>query len=430
MQNRIIEYFISLSKIPHCSESTHKLLEFLKLFALERDYIVEIDSVNNILIKKEKGESKLALQAHYDMVCMGKAPNIETYIEDGWMYAKESSLGADNGMAIAMMMVLMEQGADVEFILTSDEEIGLIGASAIELELSASYILNLDFEDEGIVCIGCAGGADLLGEQKFEKAEAYEYSYEVSVLDLEGGHSGVEIHKNIPNAIKVLADYLADKSVKIASCHGGERRNSIPTNVVMRLSSQELLQSSDLVNVKLLDESLEVYESDEFLNLLIAFKHGVATYSEEFNLPDTSINLAIVNFENGMASIECSSRAMSDEGLEEISEVNLKLFEQYGFKTSIEYKYPAWKPEINSFTSIVNDAMIKEFKESRYEAIHAGLECGVLLEHYPNIKFASIGPTIVSPHSTHEKVKIDSVGKIFRVVEGVISALGDSYAGS
>jgi dipeptidase D len=114
---------------------------------------------------------------------------------------------------------------------------------------------------------------------------------------------------------------------------------------------------------------------------------------------------------------------MSEEGLEEINEKYLKLFEEHNFSTAIEYKYPSWKPEINSFTSLINDAMIEEYGESRYEAIHAGLECGVLLERYSNMKFASIGPTIVSPHSIHEKVKLDSVGKIFKVVEEVIAKL-------
>ncbi len=421
MQDKTIDNFIKITKLPHCSQNSDALFEYLVNFAKEQGYEVQSDEVKNILIKK--GTPKLALQAHYDMVCMGKAPNIETYVKEGWMYAKDSSLGADNGMAIAMMMSFMEQGAELEFLLTADEEIGLIGASAIELELSSSYMLNLDFEDEGIVCIGCAGGADLLAEKSFEKVEPYAYSYELSVTGLEGGHSGVEIHKNIPNAIKVLTDYLCDKSVKIASAKGGERRNSIPTTVVMTLSSKEPLESNHWVKVKSLDETLEVYKSDDFLNLLIDFKHGVDTYNNEFNLPDTSINLAIVSFENGLANIECTSRAMSDEGLEEINTKNLKLFEEYHFETSIEYKYPAWKPEINSFTSVVNDAMTKLFKTSKYEAIHAGLECGVLLERYPNIKFASIGPTIVSPHSTHEKVKLDSVGKIFEVVEEVMAGL-------
>ena len=418
MQEKIINHFISLTKVPHCSQNSDELFNFLSNFAKERNYEVSSDRIKNILIRK--GHPKLALQAHYDMVCMGEAPSIETYRKEGWMYAKDSSLGADNGMAIAMMMQLMEQGVEVEFLLTADEEVGLVGAGAIDLELHAKYMLNLDFEDEGIVCIGCAGGADLLGEKTIEKADAYDYFYKLSVSGLEGGHSGVEIHKNIPNAIKIMANYLENKEVHIASCAGGERRNSIPTEITMIVSSKEPLISNDLVKVNSFDTTVEVYKSSDFLNLLIEFQQGVYAYNEEFNLPDTSVNLAIVKFENGLAKIECSSRGMSDEGLEAINEKYINLLKKHGFKSSLEYKYPAWKPEINEFTSLVNTAMTKEFSESKYEAIHAGLECGVLLEHYPSIKFASIGPTIVSPHSMNERVKLDSVGKIFKVVKEVI----------
>lgn len=421
MQENIINHFISLTKVPHCSQNTEAMSQFLMDFAHKHGYVVQSDEAKNILFKK--GNPTLALQAHYDMVCMGKAPTIETYIKEGWMYAKESSLGSDNGIAIAMMMTLMEQGAELEFVLTADEEVGLIGAGAIELELSSKYMLNIDFEDEGIVCIGCAGGADLLATKSFEEVESYNYSYEVSVLGLDGGHSGVDIDKNIPSAIKVLANYLKDKEILISTCQGGERRNSISANISMKLSSKEPLVSNHWVEVKALEENLKVYNSNDFLNLLIDFKQGIHEFNDEFNLADTSVNLAIVNFENGEAKIECSSRGMNDKGLEDINKTTVNLFEEYGFQSSIEYKYPAWKPEINEFTSSVNDAMVKVFGESKYEAIHAGLECGVLLEHYPNIKFASIGPTIVYPHSTREGVKLDSVGKIFKVVESVISKL-------
>jgi dipeptidase D len=421
MQEKIINHFISLTKVPHCSQNSNKLFNFLSNFAKERNYEVYSDKVKNILIKK--GHPKLALQAHYDMVCMGEAPHIETYIEEGWMYAKNSSLGADNGIAIAMMMHLMDEGAELEFLLTADEEVGLVGAGAIELKLDAEYMLNLDFEDEGIVCIGCAGGADLLSKKTLQKAEAYDYFYKLSISGLEGGHSGVEIHKNIPNAIKIMANFLEDKEVHIASCSGGERRNSIPANINMIVSSKEPLSSNHWIKVNSFDTTVEVYKSDTVLQLLNEFKQGVYAYNEEFQLPDTSINLALLHLEKGHVEIECSSRGMSDEGLEAINEKNINLFKKHGFETSIEYKYPAWKPEINTFTSLVNDAMSKEFTESKYQAIHAGLECGVLLEHYPHIKFASIGPTIVSPHSTHEKVKLDSIEKIFKVVEEVIKSV-------
>lgn len=418
MQDKIINHFINLTKIPHCSQNTDKLFNYITNFAKERGYKVYSDKIKNILIKK--GHSKLALQAHYDMVCMGDAPSIDTYIEEGWLYAKNSSLGADNGIAIAMMMELIEQGVDLEFLFTVDEEIGLVGANAIELELEADYMLNLDFEEEGIVCIGCAGGVDIIGEKTVAKANAYDYFYKISVSGLEGGHSGVEIHKNIPNAIKVLAQYLENRDVHIASCEGGERRNSIPTYIEMVVSSKEPLESNHWVTVTPFDTTVEVYESSDFLNFLIEFQQGVYAYNHEFKLPDTSINLAIVNFEKSLVTIECSSRGMSDEGLEAITDRNINLFKKYGFKTSIEYKYPAWKPKINNFISIVYSSLSKEFGESRYEAIHAGLECGLLLNHYPTMEFASIGPTIVSPHSTHERVKIDSIGKTFRVVQNII----------
>ena len=421
MYNEIIEYFMIITKLPHCSEKTNALFDYLVVFGKERGYDVFSDEAKNILIRK--GKPTLALQAHYDMVCMGKAPNIETYIEEGWMYAKNSSLGADNGIAIAMMMVLMDKGEALEFVLTSDEEVGLVGASEIAFPLYATQMLNIDFEDESIVCIGCAGGADLIAEQKnykLEEEEGYLYNYEVSVRNLDGGHSGVDIDKGIPNAIKIIAEYLHEKEVLLSSCEGGERRNSIPANIIAKLSSKEPLFSNTWVEVKKLDEKLDLYDSADFLELLYAFKTGVHIYNDEFDLPDTSINLALVSFKEGAAKVECSSRSMNAEGLEGINELTEELFQKYGFNSSTEYKYPAWKPEINNFTKYVSDAMQKIFGKSTYEAIHAGLECGLLLERYPDIKFASIGPTIEYPHSTRERVNLESVEKTFNVLKEII----------
>ena len=238
-----------------------------------------------------------------------------------------------------------------------------------------------------------------------------------------GGHSGVDIDKNIPNAIKVLVEYLEDKEVNISSFSGGERRNSIPANARVTLTSKEPLEGNELVEVKALDETLMVYESKQFIELLAKFKTGIHNYNEEFNLADTSINLAMVNFNKGEVKIECSSRAMNTEGQNKIDSYATELFETYGYKVNVEDKYSSWKPEINEFTSSVNEAVEKVFGESRYEAIHAGLECGVILERYPNIKFASIGPNIAFPHSTHEKVELASVEKTFRVIERLLSKL-------
>jgi len=421
MQDKILEYFEKITQIPHCSKSAKQLILFIKEFATTRGYSVQIDKAQNILVKK--GNPTLAIQAHYDMVCIGTAPQIETYIKDGWMYAKNSSLGADNGIAIAMMMVLMDRGDELEFIFTSDEEIGLIGASDLEFELDSKYMLNIDFEDEAEVCIGCAGGADLLAFGEFDSVEPLNYTYQLSVSGLEGGHSGVDIDKDIPNAIKVLAEYLSDKDIVISSFEGGERRNSIPTHAKAIVSSKEPLIDTNLVEVSSIESSDKFYNSQDLINLLNDFEHRVNSYNSELNIPNTSINLAIIKFDNGKASIESSARAMSAKGLDEICHKNILLLQKYGFDTKEEYKYPSWKPKINEFSKIVSSSMSEVFGKSQYKAIHAGLECGIISKKYPNIKLASIGPNIRYPHSKREKIEIESIFQTFRVVEGIINKL-------
>jgi len=419
--SKIIDYFQTLTQIPHCSKEADRLLDFLVAFSKERGYTVEVDEVKNIYI--HKGLSKLCLQAHYDMVCMGKAPQIETYMEEGWMKAKDASLGADNGMAIAMMMHLMDEGEELEFLITSDEEIGLIGANEVAFDLKATMMLNLDSEDEAEVYIGCAGGADITAFKQDSYVEGIGTCYEVSVKGLVGGHSGVDIDKGIPSAIKILGEYLYENHVtQLASIYAGERRNSIPANAVAVVRSKTPLESKEDVIVQKRKEAPEVLrEGDRLIELIHRFKHGVRAQNEKLGIPDVSINLAIITAdEKGGVKIETSARAMGAEELENVTTETVDMFASYGFDIKVEDKYPAWKPEVNSFTELVEDAMKKVFGKSKRMAIHAGLECGVIAEKYPTLKLASIGPTIRYPHSTREKVNIDSVEKTFEVLQGVI----------
>lgn len=417
----ILEHFKALTKIPHCSEDATQLLAFLIDFAKACSYKVEVDKAQNIFISK--GEPNLCLQAHYDMVCMGKAPNIETYIKEGWMRAKDSSLGADNGMAIAMMMELMEGRKDLEFLLTADEEIGLIGANALEFTLKSKYMLNLDSEDEAEVYIGCAGGVDITAFKQDTYNEGEGLCYEVSVKSLVGGHSGVDIDKGIASAIKVLGTYLSEKNItQLASIYAGERRNSISANAVAIIRSIEPLESKGDVSVRVLNEKPKILsQGAKIIALINAFRHGVHHFNDDLGIPDVSINLAIITAdEKGGIKIETSARAMDSEGLEKLSQETLAFFDSYGFDTVLEDKYPAWKPDISDFTKRVNECMKKEFGKSKFMAIHAGLECGVIAKKYPQIKFASIGPTIRYPHSTREEVNIKSVERTYRVLESVI----------
>jgi len=416
--SKIINYFLALTQIPHCSKETTKLRDYLVNFALDRDYTIEVDSVDNILI--HKGSPKVALQAHYDMVCVGQAPNIETFEEDGWLKAKNSSLGADNGIAIAMMMELMDQGVEAEFLITNDEEIGLIGAKALNFDLKSLYMLNLDSEDEAEVYIGCAGGEDIVATKKYHNPTLIDQNiYEVSIRNLQGGHSGVDIDKDIPSAIKVLVEYLRSTDAKIISFEAGERRNSIPANAKAILYSTQSLPPHKAIEIKTLNEEHNYYENN-ILELLAQLPHGVLEHNREFNIPNSSANLALLSYHAGKADITITTRGMSTPSLQAASKCAIDVLKNHNYDYAIEDNYPSWKPDINSFTQLLNSTMIEEFGSSKYVAIHAGLECGVISDRYPHIKFASIGPTIEYPHSTSERLKIDSVERIFRVVEKVL----------
>jgi dipeptidase D len=325
-------------------------------------------------------------------------------------------------MAVAMMMSLMDRGLGLEFLFTSDEEIGLVGATGLELELDSKYMLNIDSEDEAEVYIGCAGGADVFAtKESFEVVKPLKYIYEVSVSNLIGGHSGVDIDKNIPNAIKVLGDFLFENEIfNISLFEGGERMNSIPANAKAVVTTDREIEGRDLVKVSKLEGSFDFYQSRDLVSLIYEFKNGVDEYNSELNIPNSSANLAIIDFREGRANIRVSLRGMSEESLNSILNKSLGLFQKYGFETKERDKYPSWKPEINEFSEIVKESISKIFGKSEYRAIHAGLECGVISQKYPNIKIASIGPNIRYPHSTREKVEMESVYKTFRAIEDII----------
>jgi dipeptidase D len=418
---KIIENFLEITKISRCSYKTQDMEAFLINFAKEHNFNIKVDSAKNILVYKKS--PKICLQAHYDMVCVGDAPNIEVEIKDNIIKAKNSSLGADNGIAIAMMMELIKEGVDAEFLFTNDEEVGLIGAKNLELDIKSKYLLNLDSEDEAEVYIGCAGGADIVGEFKDNLIDGIGKTYEVSIKGLPGGHSGVDIDKNIPSAIKVLGEFLKSNNIKqLVAIYAGERRNSIPANAVAIIRSQNEIKESNLVKIRELKEKPKILKSSaNIIELINSFPHGVIKFNKELNIPDISINLAQINSIN-KDSIEfiATTRAMDKEGLDSINKEAINILKKFNFSVNIEDEYPAWKPKLNPLVDIAKQAMLKEFGKCEIKAIHAGLECGVLSQKLPNTHFASIGPNIRYPHSIREYVDIESVYRTFRVVMDII----------
>ncbi len=411
----ILDNFLTITKIPHCSFHADKMELFLKEFAKEHGYGVKVDKAKNILVYAK--EPKICLQAHYDMVCVGKAPDIEVVQEDNILRAKESSLGADNGIAIAMMMQLIKEGAQLEFLFTSDEEVGLIGAKNLELPIKSKYLLNLDSEDEAEVYIGCAGGVDLKLTKELTPIEQKGYCYEVSIKNLPGGHSGVDIDKGIPNAITNLAAFIKKHNAKVALFSGGERINSIPANASAAIVSEKKLQATDGVELK---ELAQLQASNFSVDELLELPNGVLKVNEEFNVVQTSANLALVTLDSNSVTIELSLRSLDTQELMDLAMSIKKRYEAKGYRVALNDKYPGWKPEINEFTKKVQEATKEIFGTCETKVIHAGLECGLLGQKLPGVKMASIGPNIRFPHSKREYVELDSVARVYRVVQRVI----------
>jgi len=392
----ILEYFKQITKIPRCSGNTQKLQEFLVEFAKKSGYKVKTDKYGNILATSDN--PKVCFQAHYDMVCIGEYKNIEIVEEDGFLKAKNSTLGADNGIGIAIMMDLMKRG-DLEFLFTNDEEIGLIGAGNLELKPKAKKLINLDSEDENIY-IGCAGGFDVEVNLKTKKKPYFGEVYKIKVDNLPGGHSGVDIDKNHPNAIKEVTKQLKDNWT-LLSIKGGERRNSIP-----RECEALVISESKLKYPKVENKGKVLLNSNELIRFLKAVPNGVLGIDREFDVVSKSLNLAIVTNEKVILSARANSKELMDELKMELK----ALFSFVDCEYKIEDEYPAWKPVKSELATTY-----KKISNKSLKVIHAGLETAVLGKHFDEM--ISVGPNIYEPHSLRERVEIRSIYKLYEEIE-------------
>jgi dipeptidase D len=423
--NNIIEIFKEITAIPRCSGTHKPFINHMQNLSEKLGYLCLVDETNNILCKKQDSKAKLAFQSHYDIVCLSDncVPQI---VQNGdTLSALDSTLGSDNGVGCAYMIALMSEGYDGEFLFTSDEEIGLIGANNLALPLNAIYMLNLDSEEEGEICIGCAGGVDIFGTNINKKIVPNIDNldlYEISISKLQGGHSGVDIDKNIPNGIKLLAKTIKECNGKLLDINGGERINSIPVNVKAIIASSTPPTSShenmiiEKINTK--SEHLNIYD-DKIIDFIYDFQNGVRAMNNELNVVQTSINLAIIKTQIDGIKIELSGRSMDNDDLKALKNETIEMLKNYNFEVTTNGKYPAWKPDINEFTSKVLE-IYKEFTPTAsLEAIHAGLECAIFKDKYPDIKVASIGPTINFPHSKKEQTSIKSIENVYRIVKKI-----------
>ena len=425
----VLEIFKEITKIQRCSGNHKAFIEYMKEISKKLEYACLVDEANNILCKKENSNSNIVFQSHYDIVCLNDFCIPQIIEDDTTLKAIDSTLGADNGIGCSYMIALMYENFDGEFLFTSDEEIGLIGANALNLPINSKYMLNLDSEEEGKICIGCAGGVDIIAKNSNKKIVPNIENldlYEISISNLQGGHSGVDIDKNIPNAIKLIVKTIKECEGKILDINGGERINSIPANVKAIIASKKTPikthENMKIERINTKSEHLNIYD-DEIINFLYNFENGVRDFNKELNVVQDSINLALIKTNIDEIVIEFSARSMNNENLKELKEKTKKDLINNNFYVETYGKYPAWSPDINDFTSKVLDIYKTFDKNASLEAIHAGLECAIFKDKFPDLKIASIGPTIKFPHSKKEFVYKKSVENVFEVVKKIANSI-------
>jgi dipeptidase D len=405
----------------------------------------------------------IILQGHMDMVCeknsdvkfdFTKDP-IQLKIKGDILTADGTTLGADNGIGLAMSLAILEETkirhGPIEALFTIDEETGLTGAFAIKSEmLTGKIMLNLDSEDFGVITVGCAGGGDSTIELpvKIQTVSDELESMTVKVSGLRGGHSGVDIHEQRGNAIKLLARLLWKASQKhtffLSDIKGGDKHNAIPREVYAKLSIDKKDKNAFLADMKAEEKNIfeEIKPIDpkfkvevasceplktsfdtptqvKLLNLLHGLPHGVHLMNYDIKtLVDTSTNLATVSVKENAVAIGMSSRSPMKSALQDMRDRIRSIASLSGAKISEGSTYPGWKPDLQSkILGVAKKTYTDMFKqEPKIEAIHAGLETGIIGEKFPGMDMISIGPTLKNPHSPEEELHISTVGKFYSYV--------------
>lgn len=468
------EHFYELSQIPRPSKREEKAVEFVRVYAKRNNFNFKEDKVGNILIDipATKGKEKsptVVLQGHVDMVCEKNKNTKHDFDKDPiklintgeWITADGTTLGADNGIGVAAAMAIALDKTAVhgplEILCTIDEETGMTGVNELGPGfLSGKTLLNMDSEEDGAFYIGCSGGQDTVGTFKIEYGRARKgfQAYEIMVTGLKGGHSGLDIHIQRANAIRLLGQFLQKISFpfQIATISGGSLRNAIPreAEVVLLIDPQNVRKlkriakqfvDKSLLEIKTVDGGLavkikklnqkfpKVFNSEfssVLLNTLIALPHGVMAMSKDIDgLVETSTNLATLKIKDGEIIIGTSQRSSVESAKENITNRVKAIFELAGAKVEIGDGYPGWKPNIESNLLAVSKKVYKKlFKaEPEIKAIHAGLETGLLGAKYPGIDMISFGPTIHGAHSPDERVNIKHVEKFYTLLKGILKEL-------
>ncbi len=460
--------FVALNEVPRPSKKEEKVRQFMLDFGKKLGLETFEDKIGNVIIKKPatpgmENRKTVALQSHLDMVPQKnkdkehdfEKDGIDMLIEGDWVTADGTTLGADNGIGVAAIMGLLASKdiphPPLEALFTIDEETGMTGAQELEEGiLDADIMLNLDTEEDDELDIGCAGGIDISAKGKYTSVEVpsgYK-AYKIHVKGLTGGHSGMDIHLYRGNANKIMNRLLylgAQNGLQIANIHGGGLRNAIPREseaVVLLPSNNQSQILEDLKNLaetikteqKKQDPNLEIIieetglpnyimreeDRDRLIKAVYAAHNGVYRMSPDMeDLVETSNNVAQVIVENGDIRIENLTRSSVESTKEDLANALRSAYELGGLEVEMSGSYPGWKPNPDAqILSVMTDLYKKLYKEEpKVVACHAGLECGIIKSHYPNMEMISFGPTIQGAHSPDERVNIESVKKFWEYLK-------------
>ena len=473
------QHFDTIRQVPRPSKHEEKIIATVKSWAAERGFEVVQDSAGSLSVRvpATPGHEKapvVILQGHLDMVCEKNSDvdhdimtqGIEDEVAGDWEQAKGTTLGADNGIGVAAAMAIADDPEVVhgplEILCTVDEETGLTGAKELDPSIvSGKIMLNLDTEEDGAVYIGCAGGADSLATLPISRRGALMGSapVKIAVRGLRGGHSGLNIIENRGNAIKLatrtmLAALEGELELDLVSIDGGSKHNAIPREcfAVCRIDQSRINELEEVVaactkdfmeefeasdpDLEITVETIEdddgsrqvlnVHSRDRLLRMLDSLPHGVLSMSRDVpGLVETSNNLAVVNTEADKVVVNVSYRSSVMPALYAVRRQVGSIFRQAGADVHVEDAYPGWKPNPNSaivqLTSQVYERLFGAKPELK--AIHAGLECGLLVEKVPGMDVVSIGPQIENAHSPDERVQVSSVQKFYKHLTAVLEEL-------
>ncbi|MDD6016767.1 MAG: aminoacyl-histidine dipeptidase [Prevotellaceae bacterium] len=460
--------FYALTQIPHPSGHTEKVAQFLVDFAKQHGAEAYIDEAGNVVMSKGatlgyEDREVTVLQAHMDMVpqktkdCQHnfETDPLDVYIDGEWVTARDTTLGADDGMGVAAAMAIIEdetvEHGPIEVLITRDEETGLDGAFGLKAgELKGKFLLNLDSEEEGEITIGCAGGVDILCQMEYQEMNVEPEDmlcYDIIIKGLLGGHSGIEINKGRANANKLMARLLfATVNTKMAwlcSWHGGNMRNAIPREceakvLVPQAMKEEFLAMVEKCKATFMEEYKDIETKDfqlivtqmesvpekaipediqeNLINAVMAAHDGVLRYTPSMpELVETSCNLAIIDIADGKAEIITLARSSQDSMKQYLCNQYIACFSMAGMQVKLEGGYSGWQPNPKSpLVGMMADIYEKMYgKRPVVGACHAGLECGIIGVNYPGMDMASYGPTLVSPHTPNEACHIPSVERFY-----------------